>query len=121
MKNKLRTALKSFCVIFIIMMAFLIISGCSSGENEMDESSEATTEFSTEEELVVDGYRQINQTKAQKMMDEADDYIILDVRTAEEDKLEKILENQQVLVQPIVRNGKKATIGYQPDVWKGWD
>lgn len=21
----------------------------------------------------------------------------------------------------IVRNGKKATVGYQPDVWKGWD
>ena len=41
--------------------------------------------------------------------------------TAEEDKLDKILENQQVLVQPIVRNGKKATVGYQPDVWKGWD
>ena len=41
--------------------------------------------------------------------------------TAEEDKLEKILENQQVLVQPIVRNDKKATVGYQPDVWKGWD
>ena len=40
---------------------------------------------------------------------------------AEEDKLEKILENQQVLVQPIVRNGKKATVGYQPDVWKRWD
>ena len=40
---------------------------------------------------------------------------------AEEDKEEKILENQQVLVQPIVRNGKKATVGYQPDVWKSWD
>ena len=40
---------------------------------------------------------------------------------ADEDKEEKILENQQVLVQPIVRNGKKATVGYQPDVWKSWD
>lgn len=40
---------------------------------------------------------------------------------AEEDRLEKILENQQILVQPIVRNGKKATVGYQPDVWKGWN
>jgi arsenate reductase-like glutaredoxin family protein len=40
---------------------------------------------------------------------------------ADEDKEEKILENQQILVQPIVRNGKKATVGYQPDVWKGWD
>ena len=39
---------------------------------------------------------------------------------ADEDKEEKILENQQILVQPIVRNGKKATVGYQPDVWKGW-
>ena len=40
---------------------------------------------------------------------------------ADEDKEEKLLENQQILVQPIVRNGKKATVGYQPDVWKGWD
>ena len=40
---------------------------------------------------------------------------------ADEDKEEKILENQQILIQPIVRNGKKATVGYQPDVWKGWD
>ena len=40
---------------------------------------------------------------------------------ADEDKEEKILENQQILVQPIVRNGKKATVGYQPDIWKGWE
>ena len=39
---------------------------------------------------------------------------------AEEDKAEKVLENQQVLKQPIVRNGRQATVGYQPDVWKGW-
>ena len=40
---------------------------------------------------------------------------------AEEDKLDKILENQQILKTPIVRNGKQATIGYQPDVWKKWE
>ena len=40
---------------------------------------------------------------------------------ADEDKEEKILENQQILILPIVRNGKKATVGYQPDVWKEWD
>lgn len=40
---------------------------------------------------------------------------------ADEDRLEKILGNQQILKMPIVRNGKKATVGYQPDVWKGWD
>ena len=40
---------------------------------------------------------------------------------AEEDKAEKILENQKVIKTPIVRNGKQATVGYQPDVWKKWD
>ena len=30
-------------------------------------------------------------------------------------------ENQQLLKQPIVRNGKLATVGYQPDVWKQWE
>lgn len=39
---------------------------------------------------------------------------------ADEDKLEKLLENQQVLRTPVVRNGKQATVGYQPDVWKNW-
>ena len=39
---------------------------------------------------------------------------------AEEDRAEKVLENQAVLKLPIVRNGQKATVGYQPDVWKGW-
>lgn len=40
---------------------------------------------------------------------------------ADEDKLEKILENPQIIKTPIVRNGKQATIGYMPDVWKGWN
>ena len=34
---------------------------------------------------------------------------------------EKLLENQQVLIQPIVRNGRQATVGYAPDVWKTWE
>lgn len=39
---------------------------------------------------------------------------------AREDKMAKILENQSVIRTPIVRNGKQATVGYQPDVWKTW-
>ena len=39
---------------------------------------------------------------------------------ADEDKLEKVLENPQVIKTPVVRNGKQSTLGYQPDVWKGW-
>lgn len=40
---------------------------------------------------------------------------------AEEDKLDKVLENQQILKTPIVRNGRQATVRYQPDVWKNWE
>ena len=38
-----------------------------------------------------------------------------------EDAQNKILENQHLLRLPVVRNGKQATVGYQPDVWKGWE
>ena len=38
----------------------------------------------------------------------------------EEDKLEKVLENPQVIKTPVVRNGKQSTLGYQPDIWKTW-
>lgn len=36
-------------------------------------------------------------------------------------KEEKLLENQELFKTPIVRNGKKATIGYKPEVWKIWE
>ena len=39
---------------------------------------------------------------------------------SDEDKDEKILENQKVLKTPVVRNGKQATVGYQPEIWKEW-
>lgn len=31
-----------------------------------------------------------------------------------------LLEHPQVLVQPIVRNGKKAAAGYRPEVYEAW-
>ena len=39
---------------------------------------------------------------------------------AEEDRMEKVLENQKVIKLPVVRNGKQATVGYVPDTWKNW-
>ncbi|MBQ4465922.1 MAG: arsenate reductase family protein [Oscillospiraceae bacterium] len=36
-------------------------------------------------------------------------------------KLEKVLENPQLLRTPVVRNGKKATVGYAPEVWDTWE
>lgn len=49
------------------------------------------------------------------------DLLALITYLAEEDKEEKVLENQKVLKTPIVRNGAKATVGYQPEVWKSWE
>ena len=37
-----------------------------------------------------------------------------------EDKEERLLDNPGMFITPIVRNGKKATIGYQPDIWESW-
>ena len=48
------------------------------------------------------------------------DLLALITYIAEEDKAEKILENQSIIKLPVVRNGKQATIGYQPEIWKGW-
>jgi len=40
---------------------------------------------------------------------------------SENSKEDKLLENQQVIKQPVVRNGRQATVGYQPEIWKGWE
>ena len=33
---------------------------------------------------------------------------------------EKLMDNPGLFLAPVVRNGRKATVGYQPDVWKRW-
>lgn len=35
--------------------------------------------------------------------------------------IEKLLEKPLYVKTPVVRNGAKATVGYQPDVWKSWE
>ena len=40
---------------------------------------------------------------------------------ADDEKEEKALEHQRVFKTPIVRNGKRATVGCRPDIWKNWD
>lgn len=39
----------------------------------------------------------------------------------EADKVEKLLANPSLFKTPIVRNGKKATVGYCPEIWKTWE
>ena len=48
------------------------------------------------------------------------DLLALITYIAQEDKAQKVFENQGVLRQPIVRNGKQATVGCAPDIWKTW-
>ncbi len=39
----------------------------------------------------------------------------------DEDKVEKLLEDPKLLRTPIVRNGRQATVGDRPDIWKMWE
>lgn len=36
-------------------------------------------------------------------------------------KPEKLEKNPKLYKTPIVRNGRQATVGYCPDVWKNWE
>lgn len=38
-----------------------------------------------------------------------------------EHQIELLLEDSTLYKTPIVRNGRKATVGYQPDVWASWE
>ncbi len=64
----------------------------------------------------VGGYAQLIDPSAK------DGYALALVQHTPEAMLaDKILENQQVIRLPIVRNGRQATVGYAPDVWKTWE
>ena len=34
---------------------------------------------------------------------------------------EKLFDNPQLVNTPIVRNGNKMTVGYQPEIWSSWE
>lgn len=49
------------------------------------------------------------------------DAALLQYLAYDEDKLEKLLENPGLLKTPIVRNGRQATVGHCPEIWKTWE
>ena len=49
------------------------------------------------------------------------DAALLNYLAYDSDKLEKLLEDPRLIKTPVVRNGKQATVGYCPDVWKDWE
>lgn len=50
-----------------------------------------------------------------------EDSAVLKYLASAEAKLDKLYEYPELLKTPIVRNGKQATAGYMPDVWKTWE
>ena len=41
------------------------------------------------------------------------EYMVYDIET-------ELLEDSLLLKTPVVRNGRLASVGYQPEIWKGW-
>ena len=56
------------------------------------------------------------------LMDETDrDYALLRYLATDQARLEKLMEEPWRIKAPVVRNGRQATVGYCPDVWKTWE
>lgn len=74
------------CLLMTIAVIFLFV-GCAQNQEAASDGamgvSSVESELSSNEEQG-SGYQQISQEEAMKMMEEEDDYLILDVRTPEE-------------------------------------
>lgn len=58
-----------------------------------------------------------------KLFDEnskSEQALLIKYLSSEEEKEEKLLCNPCLFKTPIVRNGKEATVGYHPEIWKLW-
>jgi len=63
-----------------------------------------------------------NAVGLEAMIDKNDeDYPLVQYLASNEAKLDKLYEIPYLIKTPIVRNGKQATVGYCPDVWKTWE
>ena len=56
------------------------------------------------------------------MVDPSDqDYPLFQYLAGTEAKMEKLFEDPYLLRTPVVRNGRQATVGYCPEIWKTWE
>ncbi len=56
------------------------------------------------------------------MLNEKDpDYPLVQYLASDEAKLEKLFDCPWLIKTPVVRNGKQATVGCCPEVWKTWE
>lgn len=51
---------------------------------------------------------------------EGKEYAKLNLKYLRHDIEEELLNHPLLFKTPIIRNGGKSTIGYQPDIWKEW-
>ena len=49
------------------------------------------------------------------------DLLALIKYTAEEYRQDEVFDHQEVIKLPVVRNGRQATVGYCPEIWKTWE
>lgn len=82
---------------------------------DMKEKGMSRGEFNSVASAVGGSEKLINENVKDK------DMLALLKYLSDDDRNEKILENPQIIKTPIVRNGKKATIGYCPEIWKEWE
>ncbi len=62
------------------------------------------------------GLKELINSKAQEY-----DSLNLARITSSEVKERLLLENLALFKTPIVRNGRQATVGYRPEIWKDWE
>lgn len=70
--------------------------------------------------------RELDSVKAavglENLMNEKDpDYPMIAYLASNDAKLDKLFECPWLIKTPVVRNGKQATVGYQPETWKNWE
>ena len=51
---------------------------------------------------------------------EDEDYPLIKYLADNNAKLDKLYEDPYLIKTPVVRNGKQATVGYCPEIWKDW-
>ena len=69
--------------------------------------------------LVMNAYRSVNRRDLERYLMQGYGPVIR--RIVDQAAEEKLLENPWLSRAPIVRNGRQATVGYCPDVWKTWE
>ena len=70
--------------------------------------------------------RELESVKAavglEAMLDTKDpDYPLVQYLASDEARLEKLFDCPWLIKTPVVRNGRQATVGYCPEVWKTWE